>query len=75
MQQTKDTLRETSIPYIDAVIFDPLKPIKGLKPEFYEPTKQYVPSMLSIGMNAAGAAFEGAMSMSYSKGKDGLGFH
>ena len=31
--------------------------------------------MLSIGMNAAGAAFEGAMSMSYSKGKDGLGFH
>ena len=74
VQQTKDTLRETSIPYIDAVIFDPLKPIKGLKPEFYEPTKQYVPSMLSIGMNAAGAAFEGAMSMSYNT-SDGLKFH
>ena len=36
------------MPYIDAIIFDPLEPIKGLKPEFYEPTKQYVPSMLRI---------------------------
>ena len=64
-QNTKNTLREASMPYIDAIIFDPLEPIKGLKPEFYEPTKQYVPSMLSIGLNAAGSAFQGAMSMSY----------
>ena len=63
------------MPYNEAIIFDPLKPIKGLKPEFYEPTKQYVPSMLSIGLDAAGAAFEGAMSMSYTKPGGGLGFY
>lgn len=65
IQGTKNTLREASMPYNEAIIFDPLKPIKGLKPEFYEPTKQYVPSMLSIGVNAGAAAFNGAMSMSY----------
>ena len=65
VQETKNTLNEASMPYINDIIFDPLHPIKGLKPEFYEPTKQYVPSMLSIGLNAAGSAFQGAMSMSY----------
>lgn len=65
VQQTKNTLNEASMPYINDIIFDPLKPIKGLKPEYYEPTKQYVPSMLSIGLNAAGSAVQGAMSMSY----------
>ena len=75
IQQTKNTLNEASLPYIDAIIFDPLHPIKGLKPEFYEPTKQYVPGMLSIGLNAVGAGFQGAMNFSYSKGADGLGFH
>ena len=78
-QNTKNTLREASMPYIDAIIFDPLEPIKGLKPEFYEPTKQYVPSMLSIGLNAAGDAFQGAMSMSYqgtdAKGNKTLNFY
>ena len=76
VQETQNTLNEASIPYINDIIFDPLEPIKGLEPEFYEPTKQYVPSMLSIGLNAAGAAFNGAMSMSYSKGPGkGIGFH
>ena len=65
VQETKNTLNEASIPYINDIIFDPLEPIKGLEPEFYEPTKQYVPSMLLSGANAAGAAFHGAMSMSY----------
>ena len=64
VQQTKNTLNEASMPYIDAIIWDPLHPIKGLKPEFYEPTKQYVPSMLSIGINAAGAAASSALSFS-----------
>ena len=71
VQNTKNTLNEASMPYIDAIIFDPLKPIKGLKPEFYEPTKQYVPSMLSIGLNSAGAAFEGAMSFAYTDPSSG----
>ena len=75
VQQTKNTLNEASIPYINDIIFDPLHPIKGLEPEFYEPTKQYVPSMLSIGLNAAGSAFQGAMSMSYNKPGGGIGFH
>ena len=75
LQSTTNTLREASMPYNEAIIFDPLKPIKGLKPEFYEPTKQYVPSMLSIGLNAASDAFNGAMSMSYTKAGGGLGFY
>ena len=74
-QQTQDTLNTAAIPYIDAITFDPLQPIKGLKPEFYEPTKQYVPSMLSIGANAVGAAVQGAMSMSYTDSKGKLQFH
>ena len=75
LQDTKNTLNEASIPYINDIIFDPLHPIKGLEPEFYEPTKQYVPSMLSVGLNAVNAGFQGAMSFSYSKGKDGIGWH
>ena len=74
LQQTTNTLREASMPYMDAIIFDPLKPIKGLKPEFYEPTKQYVPSHLSIALNTAGAAFKGAMSMSYRDASGNLAF-
>ena len=64
IQGTKNTLREASMPYNDAIIFDPLKPIKGLKPEFYEPTKQYVPSMLSVGLNTVKGGFDGAMAVS-----------
>ena len=65
VQETKNTLNEASMPYINDIIFDPLHPIKGLKPEFYEPTKQYVPSMLSIGLNAAGDAASAALGFSY----------
>ena len=71
-QKTLNTLREASMPYNKAIIFDPLKPIKGLKPEYNAPTAQYVPSMLGIGLNAAGAAFQGAMSMS-AQGTDANG--
>ena len=58
VQSTKNTLREASMPYNKAIIFDPLKPIKGLSLSSMT-TKQYVPSMLSIGLNTAGAAFNG----------------
>ena len=74
-QSTLNTLREASMPYQKAIIFDPLKPIKGLKPEFYEPTKQYVPSMLSIGLNTIKGGFDGAMAFSYNKPGGGIGFN
>ena len=74
-QSTLNTLREASMPYQKAIIFDPLKPIKGLKPEFYEPTKQYVPSMLSIGLNTIQGGFDGAMAFSYNKPGGGIGFN
>ena len=75
IQGTKNTLLEASMPYNEAIIFDPLEPIKGLKPEFYEPTKQYVPSMLSIGLNTIKGGFDGAMGFSYNKPGGGIGFY
>ena len=67
-QKTQQTLNEASVPYIDAIIFDPLKPIKGLKPEFYEPTKQYVPSWGGIVAGSVMDGVNGAMSASYRDG-------
>ena len=65
VQQTQQKLNEGSVPYNKAIIFDPLKPIKGLAPSYEAPVDQYVPSLFDIGLNAAGAAFDTAMQFSY----------
>lgn len=72
--QTEGKINEASMPFREAIWFDPIEPIKGLKPEFYAPTKVYEPSGLDIGLNALGAGINGAMSASYQKQGGGIGF-
>ena len=72
--QTEGRVNEASMPFRESIWFDPIEPIKGLKPEKYAPTKIYEPSGLDIGLNALGQGINGAMSMSYQKPGGGLGF-
>lgn len=72
--QTEGRINEASMPFRESIWFDPIQPIKGLKPEFYAPTKVYEPTGLDIGLNALGAGINGAMSASYQKPGGGLGF-
>lgn len=71
---TQSRIDEASMPYREAIIFDPLKPIAGLKPEYYAPTKVYEPSGLDIALGAVQGGVQGAMQFSYQKQGGGLGF-
>ena len=73
--QTQATIDQASQPFRESIYFDPLEPIKGLKPTFEAPTKVYEPSGLDIGLNALGAGINGAMEFSYQKPGGGLGFY
>lgn len=46
--QTQGIVDEASLPYRKAIFFDPIKPIKGLKPTFFAPTKVFEPSTAGI---------------------------
>jgi hypothetical protein len=74
LQNTVNTIKGASTPYREAIIFDPLQPIAGLKPEYSAPTKRNVPGTASIFGNAFMSAAQGAMSMSYTKENGSLGF-
>ena len=75
IQSTQKQLNEAAVPYLDAVIIDPLKPIKGLKPEYYAPTKQHVPSWGGIVAGSVMQGVNAAMNMSYTDGDGNLQFH
>ena len=73
--QTQSVINEASMPYRKAIIFDPPKPIKGLKPEKYAPTKVYEPSTAGIIGNALLSGIQGAISFgSYTKDNGTLGW-
>ena len=73
--QTQSTIDQASQPFRESIYFDPLEPIKGLKPTYEAPTKVYEPSGLDVGLNALGAGIGGAMNFSYQKTGGGLGFY
>jgi hypothetical protein len=61
--QTQGVLNEASMPYRQAIFFDPVEPIKGLKPEKYAPTKVYVPSTAGIIGSAIIGGVQGAINL------------
>jgi hypothetical protein len=74
LQNTLNTIEGASTPYREAIIFDPLEPIAGLKPKYSAPTKQAVPGTGAIMGNAFMAGVKGAMSQSYTDSSGNLAF-
>ena len=71
---TEARINDASMPFREAIIFDPIEPIAGLKPDYYAPTKVYEPTGVDIALGAIQSGVQGAMSMSYQKEGGGLGF-
>ena len=67
LQNTMNTIDGASTPYSEAIIFDPLEPIAGLKPEKGLATKVAKPGWGSILTNSFIQGAQGALSMSYTK--------
>jgi hypothetical protein len=74
MQNTLNTIEGASTPYREAIIFDPLEPIAGLKPKYSAPTQQAVPGTAAIMGNAFMSGVKGAMSQSYTDEYGNLAF-
>ena len=74
LQNTMNTIDGASTPYQEAIIFDPLEPIAGLKPEKGIATKVAKPGWGSILANSFVQGAQGALSMSYTKADGSLGF-
>ncbi len=70
---TEARINDASMPFRESIIFDPIEPIAGLKPEYYAPTKVYEPTGVDIALGAIQSGVQGAMSMSYQKQGGGLG--
>ena len=58
-------------PYRDGIFIDPLKPIRGLKPELKKSGKIYVPSTGSLMAESAFNAISNGMSQSYTDPRTG----
>ncbi len=71
---TEARINEASMPFRESIIFDPIAPIAGLKPEYYAPTQVYEPSGLDMALGAIQGGVQGAMQFSYQKAGGGLGF-
>ena len=65
LQNTMNTIDGASTPYQEAIIFDPLEPIAGLKPEKGMVTKVAKPGWGSILTNSFIQGAQGALGMSY----------
>jgi len=73
--QTQGVINEASMPYRKAIIFDPIRPIKGLKPEYMAPTKVYEPSTAGIIGNSILSGVQGAINLgTFTKGDGTLGW-
>ena len=73
-QNTLNTIKGASTPYRGAIIFDPLVPIAGLKPEYSKPTMQAVPGTGAILGNAFMSGVKGALGQSYTDGSGNTQF-
>jgi hypothetical protein len=71
---TEARINDASMPFRESIIFDPIEPIAGLKPDYYAPTKVYEPTGVDIALGAIQSGYQGAMSMSYQNEGGGLGF-
>lgn len=65
--QTKQVIDQASVPYRAQTYFDPLEPIKGLKPELITPTLAAGPSWGSVIGNSILGGIQGAMQFSTNK--------
>lgn len=74
VQGTYNEVKGAARPYRNAVIFDPLEPIAGLKPEKGMATQFRGPSWGEIATNAFKAGAQGAMSQSYVNRNGDLAF-
>ena len=74
ISDTLNTVKAASTPYRNAIIFDPLEPIAGLRPEKMQTTKVAKPSWGSILTQSAVQGAQGAMSMSYTNKAGNLAF-
>ena len=74
VEGTYNEVEAAATPYREAVIFDPLEPIAGLRPEkgIFTPVKG--PSFGQIATNAFMAGVSGAMSQSYTNNSGNLAF-
>ena len=73
-QNTINTIKGASTPYRGAIIFDPLVPIAGLKPEYSKPTMQSVPGTGAILGRSFMSGVQGALSQSYTDGSGNTQF-
>lgn len=67
-QNTLNTIKGASTPYRGAIIFDPLVPIAGLKPEYSKPTMQAVPGTGAIIGDAFMKGASAALGQTYTDG-------
>ena len=74
LQNTMNTIDGASTPYQEAIIFDPLEPIAGLKPEKGIATKVAKPGWGSILTNSFIQGAQGALGMSYTNSSGNLAF-
>lgn len=74
LQNTINTVKGASTPYREAIIFDPLEPIAGLKPVYNKPTMQAVPGSGTIFARSFMSGVQGAMSQSYTDSAGNLAF-
>lgn len=73
--QTQGVIDEASLPYRKAIFFDPIKPIKGLKPTFFAPTKVFEPSTAGIvGQGILSGIQQGISFGSYTTKDGGIAF-
>lgn len=68
LMNTMNTIKGASTPYRPAIIFDPLVPIAGLKPEMSQPTLRNVPGWGQILTNSFIDGAGAAMGQSYTDG-------
>jgi len=70
----QNTILSNATPYRDAIIEDPLPPIRGLKPQKIKSTSAYVPGNASIIGDAFVAGFSNVLDMSYTDNAGNLQF-
>ena len=74
IKSTVNTIKGASVPYRPAIIFDPLEPIAGLKPEYMAPTPVPVKSWGSIMTDAFIGGVKGAAANTYTDAAGNLRF-
>ena len=71
---TQNTILANATPFREAIIEDPLPPIRGLKPQSIQSTSSFVPGTGSILGNAFAQGFSNALETSYTDSSGNLAF-